>query len=166
MENFIAILSKIGFDWQVALANFVNFLIIFLILKKFAFGPISKAISLRQKKIDEGIENAKKAETDLLMAENIRNEKIKEAKLEANTIIGNAQKRGDEIITLSEKEGQDKKSSIIKEGEIEAKGQKEKMKKEIESETANLVVSSLEKVLRENFDEGKQKDYIKKVLAN
>jgi F0F1-type ATP synthase membrane subunit b/b' len=60
-NNDNEILGKIGFDWQVALANLVNFLIIVFLLKKFAFKPIAKIIQDRQNKINEGLENAKKA---------------------------------------------------------------------------------------------------------
>lgn len=162
----LEILGKIGFDWQVALANFVNFVIIFLVLRHFAFKPINKIITERQHKIDEGLDNAKRAETELLMAENTRNEKIAEAKKEANTIIGDAQKKGDEIVAESKAQAEDERASIVASGEREAKEKKEAIKKELEVETANLVVDSMEKVLRESFDDKSQKDYIKKILAN
>jgi F0F1-type ATP synthase membrane subunit b/b' len=42
--DILGILGKIGFDWQVALANLVNFLIIFWILKKFAFKPVREIL--------------------------------------------------------------------------------------------------------------------------
>lgn len=166
MENLLAILGKIGFDWQVAFANLVNFLIIFFLLKKFAFGPLEKVIRERKKKISDGIENAKRAETELFMAENIRNEKIAEAKKEANTIIGDAQQKGDEIVAESKAQAEDEKASIVASGEREVREKKEAIKKELETETADLVIGSLEKVLRESFDDKSQKDYIKKILAN
>lgn len=165
MSNIVDILSKVGFDWQVALANFVNFLIIFLILKKFAFGPINKTITERQKKIDDGIENAKKAETDLLMAEEIRERKIEEAKMQANTIIGEAQNKGNSIIEVSKEEGLELKASIISEGEKQIAQKKEMIKIEVEKETAGIIIDGLEKVLRESFTEEQQKSYIKKVLV-
>ena len=60
MVNIYEILGKIGFDWQVALASLVNFLIILFVLKKFAFKPIKKLIQERQNKINEGIEKEKR----------------------------------------------------------------------------------------------------------
>lgn len=161
-----AILGKIGFDWQVALANLFNFLIIFFILKKFAFGPIGKLIKERQEKIALGLENAKKAETELMMAEENAKEHISKAKMEANTIVGDAQKKGDTIISSSQEEAMVVKSTIIKDGERIVEQKKNSIRKEIENETANLVVNGMEKVLRETFTKDQQENYINKVLSN
>lgn len=160
------ILAKVGFDWQVALANFINFVIIFFVLKKFAFEPINKIIKERQDKIALGIENAEKAKTELLMAEEIGKEKISLAKNEANVLIGEAQKRGDEIVSLSQEDAISVKSSIIKAGEEQIAQKKELMTKEIETETANIIIAGIEKILKESLTKEQQDSYIKKVLSN
>jgi F-type H+-transporting ATPase subunit b len=162
----VEILGKIGFDWQVALANLVNFVIIFFVLKKFAFKPIAKIIKERQDKINKGLEDAQKAETELMMAEETRKQKITEAKKEANVIIGEAQKKSDEIVSINKEEGLKIKSSIILEGEKQIQNKKESIKSELETETANLVVDGIEKILKENLTKEQQEKYIKKVLAN
>ena len=40
--DLIEILSKVGFDWRMALSNLVSFLIVFFILKKYALEQINK----------------------------------------------------------------------------------------------------------------------------
>lgn len=162
----LEILGKIGFDWQVALANTVNFIIIFFLLKKFAFGPIKKIIEQRQSKIDEGLLNAKKAETELMMAEELRNQKLASAKIEANTIIGDAQKKGDSMLDKSKEEATGLKASILAEGEKQISQKKENMRKDLEREQANLILNGVEKILKETLTEDQQKTYINKVLAN
>lgn len=162
----LEILSKIGFDWQVALANFINFIIIFLILKKFAFGPISKVIKERQDKIAQGLLDAQKAETELMMAEETGKSKINEAKKEANTIVGLAQQKANDIITNSQEEATVMKSTILKEGEKDIQERKLKINKELEKENANLIIDSIEKILKENLTKEQQENYIKKILTN
>ncbi|MBU4369492.1 ATP synthase F0 subunit B, partial [Patescibacteria group bacterium] len=54
------ILGNLGFDWRMALANLVNFLIIFFVLKKYAFKPIKEKLEEREKKIKTGLEDAEK----------------------------------------------------------------------------------------------------------
>jgi len=162
----IEILGKVGFDWQVALANFVNFIIIFIILKKFAFNPIFKIIKERQDKINKGIEDAEKAESNLIMAEETRNKKITEAKLEANEIIGTAQKKANEIIDLNKTEALKIKANIIDEGEKQVAQQKKILSQEIEKETASLIINSVEKVLRKNLSSDQEEVYIKSILSN
>jgi len=162
----LEILSKVGFDWQVALANFVNFVIIFFVLRKFAFQPILKVIKDRQDKINLGLENAQKAETELLTAEQVGKEKISKAKLEANSIIGEAQKKGDNIISTSKDEANELKNSIIKDGEKIVAQKKEALKEEVKTETANLIVDGLEKILKNNLTKDQQEVYLKNILSN
>lgn len=162
----LEVLSKIGFDWQVALANFINFVIIFLILKRFAFGPIQKLIKDRQTKIDEGLENAQKAETALLMAEELKNQKLEDARLKGNQIISTAQIKSDEILTEVKTESLKLKTQIIKEGEHTVAETKQRLHKEIEREMGKLILQGVEKVLKENMTPEMQNNYIKKSLSN
>ena len=55
------ILSKIGFDYRVALANLVNFLIVLWVLQKFAFPKIQIVLAERQAKIRKGLADAEAA---------------------------------------------------------------------------------------------------------
>jgi F-type H+-transporting ATPase subunit b len=159
-------LGKIGFDWPVALANLINFIIIFFILKRFAFKPIQKIVNERQKKIEEGIENAEKAEANLLAAEKTKEKKIEEARMKANQIIATAQKKGDEMLDETQIRAVKEKERIIRDGEQAVEESKKKIKKEVEKEMSGLIIDGIEKVLQENLNEETQKDYIKKSLGS
>lgn len=160
----LEILGKIGFDWQVALANLFNFVVIFLILKKFAFKPIFKIINERQQKIDQGLSDAEKAKNDLVQAEQIKKQKLDEAKSSANQIIGEAQKHGDKIISLSEIEAEKAKKEILKDGQKELEDQKKKMEKKLEKEVSEMIMSGVEKVLKENLSQTEKEKIISKSL--
>jgi F-type H+-transporting ATPase subunit b len=162
----LEILGKVGFDWQVALANFINFVIIFFVLKRFAFAPINKIIKERQDKINLGIENAEKAETELLMAKEVGEKEIFEARVKANELVGEAQQKGDSIVLSSQNEALSLKSSIIKDGEKQISQKKESMTKELETETANIIIDGIEKILKEKLTKEQQESYIRKALAN
>lgn len=162
----LEVLGKIGFDWQVALANLVNFIIIFFLLRKFAWGPIQKIITERQRKIDQGLEDAKKAETELLMAEEIKKSKVEEGKQEANSIVSSAQEKADAILVSTESEALNLKSSIIKDGERIAEEKKNAVEREVEKELGQLVIKGVEKILQEDMTEEKQKEYITKSLGS
>ncbi len=160
----LEILGKIGFDWQVALANLFNFVVIFLILKKFAFKPIFRVINERQQKIDQGLNDAEKAREDLIKAEEIKKQKIDEAKSKANQIIGDAQKSGDKIISQSEIEAEKAKKNILKDGQKELEEQKKKMEKKVERELSDMILFGVEKVLKENLSKTEKEKIISKSL--
>ena len=51
-------------DWFTVLAQFVNFLILVYLLKRFLYSPIIKAMDEREKKVSDTLKNAKEAEKD------------------------------------------------------------------------------------------------------
>jgi len=93
MVNILDILGRIGFDWQVAVANTVNFLIVFFLLYKFLFPSIKKMIEARQKEIANGLAKAKEADIRLREVDEINKNATKKAKHEASEIIGVAKKK-------------------------------------------------------------------------
>lgn len=162
----LEILSKVGFDWQVALANFVNFIVIFIILKKFAFGPIFKIIRERQQKIDLGLEETEKAKKNLLVSEEASKEHLSKAKKEANAIILKANEQRDEIINQSKIEAESLKTKIIKDGQEQIETKKNSIQKDVEKETSELIINGIEKILRNNLSQEQEKKYIENFLSN
>lgn len=145
--DILEILGKIGFDWQVALANLVNFLIIYWILKKFAFGPIEKVLVKRQQTIKEGVDNAIAAKTALLTAEQQKEAEIKQARRDAHLILSDAKSNG--IALVDEAKG-----NAIKEAELIITGAKQQAGMEATSalrdfrkKAVDIVVNATENTL-------------------
>lgn len=145
------ILGKIGFDLEVALANFINFLIIFLLFKIFLFKPIQNIIDRRREEINSGIEKASKAEISLQNAEIESDKILKEARDKANNILMEAKNHADEISEKIILESRQNAEKIISRAEIEISQEKEKMKQDVESEMQHLVSSLTKKVLKEQI---------------
>lgn len=165
MENLLNILGKVGFDWQVALANLFNFLIIFFILKKYAFGPIGKIIKERQASINEGLASAEK-NTKLL--ENTKKEQeqiLLNARAEANNIILEAKK--DAAIKREQLVEDTKKdiSLMIENNKKHLEIEKTKMLTEAKKEIVTLVIQTTEKVLGKKVDNDYSNNVIKELSA-
>jgi F-type H+-transporting ATPase subunit b len=159
------ILQKIGFDWQIALANLVNFLIIFFILKKLFWKSIKDAVAKRRALIEQGLLDAQKAKTDLMMAEEIREARIREAKHEANEIVMSATSEKNAIIEKSKDEARVEGAIIIAKAHKDAENLQVKMKNEFTKEAVELVLSSTEKLLKEKIDSAKNSEIISKIIS-
>lgn len=144
------ILAKIGFDLEVALANFINFLIIFLLFKIFLFKPIQNIIDKRREEINSGIENASKAQISLQNAQEESEKIIKEARREANDILISAKNHADEITQKAISDSKIVSEKMIKRSEEEIEQSKQKMKQDVEKEMTHLVSTLAEKVVRQN----------------
>ena len=51
-------LTKLGIDWRLFIAQLVNFLILFAVLRIFAWKPLVTALEDRRKRVKKGIDNA------------------------------------------------------------------------------------------------------------
>lgn len=159
------ILGKIGFDWQVAVANLVNFLIIFFILKRYAFKPIANIIKERQDQVNEGLDNAKLAETNLMQAEQEKEKVVMQARQEANEIVAGAKDQADALLAAKTAEATKQHDIIVEEGKKKAQKEFDRMEREVRGQAAELVVSSVEKILNEDLDAKQDKKLQDKAVA-
>lgn len=132
MQEILNILGSVGFNWHVAIANFINFLIILFLLNKFFFGKIGKVIQTRHDVIERGLSQASDAEKALANAEEEKKKIVKDAKVEGHSIIeeskANATVLANDIKKEAEKEAQTKINQL---SEKEAK-----LKESVEKEFA------------------------------
>ena len=80
------ILNNFGFEPILFFAQIVNFLIIYLVLKKFLYKPLLKVLNDRKHKIEEGLKSAE--ESNRLLKETIDKEQeiLKNAQLDAKKV--------------------------------------------------------------------------------
>ena len=97
--------------------------ILFLIMWKLLYKPVSNMLEQRKKRIQENITSAESLKEDAIKLKEEYEMKIAEAKKEAQDIIESGRRRGEEI-----------KESIVAEAREEAKNIVERAKKEIEAE--------------------------------
>ncbi|MBU0660732.1 F0F1 ATP synthase subunit B [Patescibacteria group bacterium] len=166
MDYILDTLAKVGFDWKMGLFQFINFLVVFWILKRFAFKPIMAVVDERQKKEKTSIENFQKAKTELQMAEQKAQGIIDEAKVDANKRIEashNAAKEQGEQLKAKAKAEID---ALIVQAKKNIAIDKKEMQESLRKETVELVVRAVEKVIGDKIDGASDTAYIKEILAS
>lgn len=152
MVGIYEILQKIGFDWQVALANLINFLIILFLLKKFAFKPIGKIIKDRQDRIDDGLTKAQEADARLKEVDAMAVGIIKNAKNESVAIVEKAKQNAAILDDRIQKEAERKKIEIQNRLEVDYRRQSEAMNRSVEDSAAMLVKKFIIKAVELDAD--------------
>jgi F-type H+-transporting ATPase subunit b len=140
-------LGALGIDPIAILAQASTFLLLFIILKKFAFNSISDQLEKRRAKIENSIKEAQA----LSLANQKNQDEIKKtlskASKESNQIIEDAKRESTRIIEESREEAKNQADKIIKSAEAEIDLQVKKAKSELKSELSSLVASATEKVI-------------------
>lgn len=159
------LIHKLGIEWKLLLAQIVNFVILFLVLKKFLYKPFINLMNRRRERIIEGLEKARKGEEEFKKIQEIRERELAKIQKEAEALIIKAKEIGDKKQQEILKEAEEKTKKIIEDAKGRIEIEKEKMLKEVRQDIANLVISATEKILREKVDEEKEKELINEVIG-
>ncbi len=139
---------------MIAFAFFVWF------VNRVLWGPLSKIMNDRQKKISDGLSAAEKGKHELEVAEQKAKEVLKDAKTQAQAVLGQAEKRGSEIVedakVKATEEAERIKASIKAELDQEASRTRESLRKEVSA----LVIAGAEKILKKEVNSSTHDDML------
>lgn len=158
------VLYNIGFDWQVALANLVNFLIIFWVLKKWVFGPVGALMDKRQETIEQGVSQAHDAKEQLANAQQASEDLVKQSKQDANQIIAEAQEKADAVVAGASEKADAKAQGIIDDAHVKIDQDRKNMEKDLFAKTASLVTLGVQKILDEDLTAEQNERVTKRAL--
>jgi len=134
-------MENLGIDGKLLIAQLINFLLFFFIIKKFIVKPFTLFLD-QEKKQDKEKEDSlakiKKSEEAMINEQNKARE--------------NAKKELDIIIDQAKKDSQAIKQEMIEDAKQEADEIKERMKKQLEEERDNLYKDIKDQIAKVSFD--------------
>lgn len=154
------ILNKLGVNLGYLLVQIVNFIVMFLILRAWAYKPVVKMLENRRKSINQGIEDARVAA-----------EARENAEAEARKIIDEAQSKGSEIVREATQRAEEMAREIKATADQDAAEARKEALKEVEDErdamladargqVATLAMAATQKLIGESLDEKRQRALI------
>jgi F-type H+-transporting ATPase subunit b len=159
-------LAALGVDGKSLIFQLITFILVFLILKKFAFKPITKMLAERRRVIADGILLGEQMEKEKARLEEKSNEVIREARQEADKIISIAHKESRELIHAAEKDAKVKVEAIMRDADQRIGEDAERARRGVEKDIVTLVSEATEAVVHEKVDAKKDTEVIDKVLKD
>lgn len=123
-------------------AQFVNFVLVILVLKKFAFGPIQEMLEKRRARIAEGEEKLKRIEKQLAESEETTAKMIAEANADAQRLIDEARESATRLSESKAQEAVAQAQQILSKAEAQAKAEREQISAELKKEFGRLVADT------------------------
>ena len=144
----------------------VAFLILMLLLKKFAWKPILDAVMEREAGIEKSLHEAERArkEFESLKADNEK--LLQEAREERAKIIKEAREAGDRLIQEARQKSSDEFSKKVAEASREIDARKEAAKAELKAQAGMLAVDLARKVLQRELSDAKAHETYANQLAD
>lgn len=130
----------------------VSTLLLFLVIKYFAWAPMKEFLRKRQELVSQEINRAERLKSDAIALKKSAEAQVQVAREEAREIVENSKKQAqhmhDEIVSNARKEAQQKLSKAAADIEQERKAVYSK----IRSDIVELAVSSAEKMIEKEID--------------
>ena len=151
--------------WQI-LISLANLLIMFLILKKFLFGPVQVIFAKRQEQVDKLYGDA---ETDRAAAKDMKQEyeaRLATAREEADGLVRNAvvtaQRKGDAIVSEASLQA----SRMKQKAEEEISMERKQMLMDVRSEISDIAVSIASKVVEREIQKEDHETFVDEFIRN
>ncbi len=159
-----ALLNNFGVDWKLLLAQLINFAILFVLLRKFAYKPILGILRKRREEIEKGVRFTEEAEQNLKSVDEKKSQILGAAKNEALAIVVDSQNIAKEQKEEILKETAKKADGIIADAKRAAEGEKAKMEEVVYQNAESLIRLGLEQTLLKMTPQERDSQLIKEAL--
>jgi len=135
-----------GFDVWIFLSQVISFVIVALVLRRFAYKPILQILEERRQRIAEGLLNAEKIKQQLAEAEQRHAEILAKANVQAQKMIDDARESSAHIAERKQQEAVVAAEQIMAKAREASAIEHERTMTELKRELGRLVVNTTAKV--------------------
>lgn len=154
------------FNPGVGIWALVVFLLLLLLLKKFAWTPIINALDERETAVRDSLEQATRIQSENARLEAEQARLLAEARAEAGRLIQSARESGEELKKSIESAAQDEKRRIIASATQEIEAQTAAAVASLKKTTAELSIGIAEKLIRQNLDDTRNRALVDQLIQD
>ena len=144
--------------------NTIAFLVLLVVLGKFAWKPMLKAIADRENGIEEALLRADKMKAEIAAMQNENEALLAKAREERATLIKEAKEASDKMVAEAKDKAKSEYDKILADAQLAITQQKNAALTEVKNQVGSLVIEVAEKVLRKELsNKAEQESYIKQL---
>ena len=145
----------------------IAFVIVFFVLKKFAWKPILDSMNKREQGIAESLATAERVRGEMAQLKSDNEALLAKAREERALMLREAKETKDKIINDAKEQAKTETNKIIADAQSAIEQQKMAAIIDLKNQVGNLVIEVSEKILRRELNnKQEQEDYIKKLADN
>jgi len=146
MDSIVQLLDTFGVSWPKFIAQVILFLIVYNVLRKFAFGPVVAMFEERRRRIEEAQANAEKIKKQLAESEIRCQEILRKANADAHRIIEEGRASSDAHAQKQLQQTIKDAENIIAKAHEAVEQDRNRMVSEVRKQMLTLVVDTTSKV--------------------
>jgi F-type H+-transporting ATPase subunit b len=157
-------LAALGVDLKSFIFQIITFILVLVLLKRFAFKPISQKLAERRKTIDDGVRMGLRMEKEKAKLDEEVAKTLRAARHEADQIIAAAHKDAREVIRDAEKAAQRKVDAMLADADERISEDAAQSRKKLEKDLVGLVSEATETIVGEKVDAKRDAELVAKAL--
>lgn len=145
----------------------ITFLVLLVVLRKFAWKPVLKVVKNREKSIEDSLAEAEKAREEMKRLQSDNEKILAEARKERDTILREARDVRDKVIAEAKQDASSQADQIITSAKEQVENQKMAAVTELKNQVADMSIQIAELILRRELeDQEKQEELVQEHLKN
>jgi F-type H+-transporting ATPase subunit b len=162
--GLMGIVETFGVRGDLLAAQLINFLIVLLVLWRFAYRPILKMLDDRERKIAESLTNANEINQKLRTAEEEKRRILQEARSDAEQqskdIIESTKKRCDDMVTAAKAQVEE----LVTKGKQTLDNERASMMTKMRQDIIDISVAAASRIVSEGVSEKKSQSLAEEVV--
>ena len=140
------ITKTFGVNWQLFISQLIAFIVVALVLKKFAYKPVLDMLDQRRERIAQAEANAEKIQAELAETQAERDKVLAEANQKAQEMIADAKEAAKQVGEAEGQKAVKQAEEIIRKAREATEADRDQMMSELKAEIGRLVVETTSKV--------------------
>ena len=150
-------------DWNVII-NMINIFVLYILMKKFLFGPITEMMEKRKNMIEASLLEVENKNNEALLLKQKCEEELENADIEALSIIKEAKQKALEVHDYQIKATKEETIKMFEEANKSIELEKKQSMQDIQSEIASLALVVAAKIIQKDVDNSTNKRLINDFL--
>ena len=151
-------------DWGLQIWTLVTFVVLLVLLAKFAFKPIAQALDRRGETIKKSIDDAEKQRAEAKKLMDDYQKQLADARNEAGKIIEEARQLGERVRKEVVEKANTEASAVVQRAQEEINRQKDKGIQEMKDTVAALSVQIASKVIEKEVNEATHRQLVDNLI--
>ncbi len=144
----------------------IAFVIVFLVLRKFAWKPILSTLSDREKNIADAIATAERVKQEMAELKNENEALMQKAREERAIMLKEAKETRDKLVNEAKDQARVEANRILSDAQASIEQQKNAALMEVKNSIGNMVIEVTEKVIRRELSSKAEQEQYIRALAN
>jgi F-type H+-transporting ATPase subunit b len=158
-------LEALGINLGYLATQIVNFLALFIILRAVAYKPIMNMLDQRRERIEQGLEEARKAKEALESAKADAQHLLDEKQAEAQQLADQTVSKAEEAAKQIRDEAHKQAAQVIEQAKAEAEAERNRTLGDLREQIVDLSISAARRLIGDGLDPARQRDLVREFFT-